>query len=395
MPEIRDPAIKLFGKTIALLAAESGGGGDEEEDKGHLTSKEDSEPVSSAEYDKGNHSSSDDQETTPENNSKPEEEDDDDDDEQNDPSNPTLKKPDKILPCPRCNSLDTKFCYYNNYNVNQPRHFCKNCQRYWTAGGTMRNVPVGAGRRKNKNSVASLYHHLAVSDVATPEQIHRPPLRSTGTVLSFGSDAPFCDTMASALSLPGKTMEEQQSSVPPVTPPSCNGTGGDANENEPCIRACQSFGTPNVPCPFPWTPPPYPMPFYPAAPAYWGYSPWGLPLASPSPLSGWSVPGGADCPALGKHSRGEDAIAGDGSSSSGRHRLWIPKTLRIHDPKEAAKSSIWASMGFKSDDGQGLFGTFQTTKGELGRTHLGEASQALRSNPAALSRSVNFLESSN
>ena len=34
----------------------------------------------------------------------------------------TLKKPDKILPCPRCNSMDTKFCYYNNYNVNQPRH---------------------------------------------------------------------------------------------------------------------------------------------------------------------------------------------------------------------------------------------------------------------------------
>ncbi|CAA6661916.1 unnamed protein product [Spirodela intermedia] len=64
----------------------------------------------------------------------------------------TLKRPDKILPCPRCNSLDTKFCYYNNYNVNQPRHFCKNCQRYWTAGGTMRNVPVGAGRRRSKPS---------------------------------------------------------------------------------------------------------------------------------------------------------------------------------------------------------------------------------------------------
>lgn len=28
------------------------------------------------------------------------------------------------------------------------------CQRYWTAGGTLRNVPVGAGRRKNKSSAA-------------------------------------------------------------------------------------------------------------------------------------------------------------------------------------------------------------------------------------------------
>lgn len=61
-----------------------------------------------------------------------------------------VRKPDKLIPCPRCDSLDTKFCYYNNYNINQPRHFCKSCQRYWTAGGTLRNVLVGAGRRKNK-----------------------------------------------------------------------------------------------------------------------------------------------------------------------------------------------------------------------------------------------------
>lgn len=60
------------------------------------------------------------------------------------------KRPDKIIPCPRCKSMETKFCYFNNYNVNQPRHFCKNCQRYWTAGGALRNVPVGAGRRKSK-----------------------------------------------------------------------------------------------------------------------------------------------------------------------------------------------------------------------------------------------------
>ncbi|XP_062221926.1 dof zinc finger protein 5-like [Phragmites australis] len=54
------------------------------------------------------------------------------------------------LPCPRCRSRNTKFCYFNNYNVNQPRHFCKDCHRYWTAGGALRNVPVGAGRRKNR-----------------------------------------------------------------------------------------------------------------------------------------------------------------------------------------------------------------------------------------------------
>ncbi|KAK9714609.1 hypothetical protein RND81_06G106900 [Saponaria officinalis] len=53
-------------------------------------------------------------------------------------------------PCPRCNSNNTKFCYYNNYSLSQPRYFCKGCRRYWTQGGTLRNVPVGGGCRKSK-----------------------------------------------------------------------------------------------------------------------------------------------------------------------------------------------------------------------------------------------------
>eukprot|EP00891_Asterochloris_glomerata_P000825 jgi/Astpho2/825/Aster-00674 len=61
-----------------------------------------------------------------------------------------LPRPTDPMSCPRCCSEDTKFCYYNNYNSKQPRYFCKACQRYWTEGGTLRNVPVGAGRRKNK-----------------------------------------------------------------------------------------------------------------------------------------------------------------------------------------------------------------------------------------------------
>ncbi|KAJ8772211.1 hypothetical protein K2173_027388 [Erythroxylum novogranatense] len=58
----------------------------------------------------------------------------------------------QALKCPRCDSLNTKFCYYNNYNLSQPRHFCKSCRRYWTNGGVLRNVPVGGGCRKTKRS---------------------------------------------------------------------------------------------------------------------------------------------------------------------------------------------------------------------------------------------------
>lgn len=59
-------------------------------------------------------------------------------------------QPHEALKCPRCDSSNTKFCYYNNYSLSQPRHFCKACKRYWTRGGTLRNVPVGGGCRKNK-----------------------------------------------------------------------------------------------------------------------------------------------------------------------------------------------------------------------------------------------------
>jgi hypothetical protein len=57
--------------------------------------------------------------------------------------------------CPRCDSFNTKFCYYNNYSLSQPRFFCKTCRRYWTQGGTLRNVPIGGGCRKGKKSKTS------------------------------------------------------------------------------------------------------------------------------------------------------------------------------------------------------------------------------------------------
>ncbi|XP_073128218.1 dof zinc finger protein DOF3.4-like [Henckelia pumila] len=64
----------------------------------------------------------------------------------------TRKPEPEQFPCPRCESTKTKFCYYNNYNLSQPRHFCKSCRRYWTRGGALRNVPVGGGTRKAHSS---------------------------------------------------------------------------------------------------------------------------------------------------------------------------------------------------------------------------------------------------
>ncbi|PNX99323.1 dof zinc finger protein [Trifolium pratense] len=67
-----------------------------------------------------------------------------------------LPPPEQQLKCPRCDSTNTKFCYFNNYSLTQPRHFCKACRRYWTRGGALRNVPVGGGcRRNNKKNKRS------------------------------------------------------------------------------------------------------------------------------------------------------------------------------------------------------------------------------------------------
>ncbi|XP_071712029.1 dof zinc finger protein DOF5.7-like [Rutidosis leptorrhynchoides] len=67
----------------------------------------------------------------------------------------SLKPPEQTLKCPRCDSPNTKFCYYNNYSLTQPRHFCKTCRRYWTKGGALRNVPIGGGCRKSKKTRSS------------------------------------------------------------------------------------------------------------------------------------------------------------------------------------------------------------------------------------------------
>ncbi|KAI9075449.1 hypothetical protein K1719_042574 [Acacia pycnantha] len=132
------------------------------------------------------------------------------------PNQELLQQQQEALKCPRCDSSNTKFCYYNNYSLSQPRHFCKACKRYWTRGGTLRNVPVGGGCRKNKrtlkrpNSTASSEIHnnitstpssnsssytvSAVSISNPPSQSHQIDIASTSNHISplfYGINLPF------------------------------------------------------------------------------------------------------------------------------------------------------------------------------------------------------------
>ncbi|KMT09384.1 hypothetical protein BVRB_6g134740 [Beta vulgaris subsp. vulgaris] len=110
------------------------------------------------------------------------------------------------LPCPRCSSTNTKFCYYNNYNFSQPRHFCKSCRRYWTHGGTLRDIPVGGGSRKTaKRSRTS--SSCATSSTTTTTSTSSSSHVSIGPILD---PIPISQAQAQAqaqlfLSLPSST----------------------------------------------------------------------------------------------------------------------------------------------------------------------------------------------
>lgn len=84
-------------------------------------------------------------------------------------SSPASKEQEQQLPCPRCESNNTKFCYYNNYNSAQPRYFCKACRRYWTQGGALRNIPVGGGTRKASSNKRT---RTAPEAGTVPAQLH-------------------------------------------------------------------------------------------------------------------------------------------------------------------------------------------------------------------------------
>ncbi|KAJ9179859.1 hypothetical protein P3X46_008175 [Hevea brasiliensis] len=493
MPLSKDPAFKLFGRKIpvpdTLIPAkppsqqnscnentkgETDGLNDDnsgEPDKSNASgqAKEENQTLMLVDETKGTSKSKEDQEET---NSVDQEK--------------VFKKPDKILPCPRCNSLDTKFCYFNNYSVNQPRHFCKNCHRYWTAGGTMRNVPIGAGRRKNKH-LASQYRQILVSSEGVPitrmensdSANHQlvssvdsattlsPSTTGNGMVLKFGPEAPLCESMETALNLGDQNkyaeissvncrdnIEEPSSCGSSMTASSCQGNElpetvmqkelvglpGPPNEfnmphplhcyplppwvfpwnpgwnNATSMAAAQHSAGPNSNnsnqlqwCPTPilavpgFCPPNIPLQFVPAS--YWGCMPmWAAGTgnkslsgsngcSSPSSSTSTSCCSGNGSPNLGKHSRDSNLMNEDKAENC----ILVPKTLRIDDPNEASKSPLWATLGLKLDQKNPVpkgttFKTFET-KAE-GKGHVSDATHILEANPAALSRSHTFQESS-
>ncbi|XP_074587843.1 uncharacterized protein LOC141843691 [Curcuma longa] len=127
-------------------------------------------------------------------------------------ASPQNQPPPPPVKCPRCDSTNTKFCYYNNYNLSQPRHFCKACRRYWTMGGVLRDVPFGGGCRKSKRS-SKATSPAASSDKNASRRRHPSSAArssiddSTGTaspIAVASTSAPFSDSplLASQICVP-------------------------------------------------------------------------------------------------------------------------------------------------------------------------------------------------
>ncbi|KAH0911522.1 hypothetical protein HID58_034843 [Brassica napus] len=259
-----------------------------------------------------------------------------------------LKKPDKILPCPRCNSSDTKFCYYNNYNVSQPRHFCRSCQRYWTSGGTMRIVPVGSGRRKNKGWVST--HHY----------MHTENTRSSEKILSFDSSGE-----ESLVTENGKNQ-------------SSDSVSRDFNNFQ---RFLPPQVTSSVSPPWPYQYPPNPA-FY-HIPVYWGCT---VPF--------WSTLQTSTC--LGKRTRDEAShvSVGENEDTSVRARLDSKSRSNNDEANVATKNRVFYPVPMKREKTQqfNLFVNESETKSGNNR-FVPETYLNLQANPAAMSRSMNFRES--
>ncbi|URD92454.1 Zinc finger protein [Musa troglodytarum] len=120
--------------------------------------------------------------------------------------------------CPRCESTNTKFCYYNNYNLSQPRHFCRSCRRYWTKGGVLRNVPVGGGCRKSKRPSSSFKSSSKPPPSAADKEHQRRRLPSSASRCSRESTNLTVAT-TSAAPFPGQTLLNSEISISNPNPP--------------------------------------------------------------------------------------------------------------------------------------------------------------------------------
>ncbi|RWW85757.1 hypothetical protein BHE74_00005537 [Ensete ventricosum] len=140
----------------------------------------------------------------------------------------------QALNCPRCNSTNTKFCYYNNYSLTQPRYFCKTCRRYWTEGGSLRNVPVGGGSRKNKKSfLATATSSTATEASAIVSNPKKLPTEHVSPPFSLSTSRKFHEGQDLNLAFPHPGLPEYND-FPNLESSTANNSSSTSSRSIPC-----------------------------------------------------------------------------------------------------------------------------------------------------------------
>ncbi|GJR19933.1 zinc finger, CCHC-type containing protein [Tanacetum coccineum] len=191
-------------------------------------------------------------------------------------------------------------------------------------------------------------------------------------VISFGVDLQHDD---SSVSYANKENTDDCSSGSTVT---------TSNSVDETTHARNGF--PNVPC---------------IPGVSWSYNPWNsvIPIQMVYPSPYWNyIPWlpASSTTSLGKHPRDGEMLTPNGSEETKKHKssVLVPKTLRIDDPDDAAKSSIWSTLGITNEKigTRGIFKAFGKNSEENNKQKVSNASPVLQANPAALSRSFCFQE---
>ena len=369
--------------------------------------------------------------------------------------------------CPRCQSMDTKFCYLNNYNPNQPRWLCKvraarrdvawgfwafppalaatarpghrplrrsaghwmwpvpgpqrrarllrrvlcrrygclracsrpwltlfraphapasplphtqSCQRYWTAGGTLRNVQPGAGRRKNKQSGSAEVPPVATSLAPSPSARPLPPPKEgsadgSGTEPVRALSPPVVDTVVACCADWVGTSRTQEDAV--LRPRSTRRRTQRARRGDSTSAAAPDGATP-TPSPPQSSAPPLPLPWFawsPAAALAAAHAPAGFPMC-------WAFdPSAAMWPYA--MAAQQQAAAAQASLAAAQHvRLGSCDAPQLSRPK-----ALYAS-GFHAPSGEAAGSLY----GGLSHPALvptpGPGAASLWANPSAFARSL-------
>ncbi|TKY68490.1 Cyclic dof factor 2 [Spatholobus suberectus] len=320
----------------------------------------------------------------------------------------------------------------------------------------IRNVPVGAGKRKNKHLALQYCQIPMTPDAASVIWTDSIPasdmllssnrlIKGMENIPSLGEEAPLSESLETVLSLKGQTKVEVDSSTLKDDGEEPSSSSMRSNEIEQVgltqhsngLIPLHSFHCYPVPSwAYQWNPcwnvmavrpdsissiPGYPgsattkavpgfsIPTLKLPPAPYTDCGFMSSLAGQkeeaslvgSAFSGITLPSssvsnitcsGNRSPTLGKHSRdgstpGEDAM---------KQNLWVPKTVRINDSEEAANSSLWSTLGTKSEQNKlimkgSVFKSFEPKSSAS--PHILDDNQILRANPAAFSHSQSFQES--